>query len=248
MDEIWKDVVGYEGLYKISNLGRVLYLKRNNPNVKVKNYNRILNPFLNHDGYYTVNLLKDGKGKTGYIARLVAEAFIPNPNDLLEVNHKNLIKTNNFSNNLEWVTRQENMDHFYKYGKRKTRKNGSPQKLNKEDVKNIRNNYFELKISQKEISKNYKINQATISDIINNKIWNYPECDPRSPEEIYDMSKYRRSKLTQKDVREILYLASIRNQNTFTFKELAKKFNVSENHIYQIVNGNTWKSIKITCL
>ena len=104
--EIWKDIAGYEGLYQVSNLGRVKSLG-NNKNSKEK----ILKPFFNRDGYLLVNLCKEGKSKQYRVHRLVAQAFILNPEDKPEVNHKDEDKTNNKVENLEWVTSKENCNY-----------------------------------------------------------------------------------------------------------------------------------------
>ena len=101
--EIWKDIEGYEGLYQISNKGRVKSLG-NNKNRKEK----ILSCKPNNKGYLRVNLYKNGKKKHFSVHRLVAIAFIPNPNNLLEVNHKDENKENNHVKNLEWCTSEYN--------------------------------------------------------------------------------------------------------------------------------------------
>lgn len=103
--EIWKDVQGYEGLYQVSNLGRVKSLIRGYYWQK----ERILKPRKNHDGYLRFTLCKDGKTKTFYIHRLVAVAFIPNPENKPQIDHINAIKTDNTVNNLRWVTAKENV-------------------------------------------------------------------------------------------------------------------------------------------
>lgn len=106
MEEIWKDIKDFEGLYQISNLGRV----------KSLNYNRtgkekILSLLDNGSGYFKVCLCSNGKVKQLYVHRLVAEAFIPNPNNLPEVNHKSEIKSQNNVENLEWCTAKYNMNY-----------------------------------------------------------------------------------------------------------------------------------------
>lgn len=100
-EEEWRDVVGYEGLYQVSNLGRVKSIIKE----------RIMAQHDNGNGYLTVSLSMKGKIKKEYIHRLVAEAFIPNPNDKPEVNHLNLKKNDNNIQNLEWNTKKENMNH-----------------------------------------------------------------------------------------------------------------------------------------
>ena len=112
--EIWRDVVGYEGLYQVSNLGRVKSLGRFvvNP-VTSKGYmwkpEKILRPCKHSKGYLLVGLHKDGYLKTA-VHRLVALAFIPNPQNLPQIDHINADKTNNNVNNLRWVTAKQNVN------------------------------------------------------------------------------------------------------------------------------------------
>ena len=95
-EEIWRPVVGYEGLYEVSNLGRIRSIKR-------KKYH-ILRPAGGRTTYHKVSLYKGGKGKTHYVHRLTAIAFIPNPHLLPCINHKDERKYNNRAENLEWCT------------------------------------------------------------------------------------------------------------------------------------------------
>lgn len=107
-DEVWKDVVGYEGLYRISNQGTVCRLYKNG---KVNFMTpRILN------GYWRVKLCNGNTQKEYFLHRLIAQAFIPNPENKPEINHINGIKTDNRIENLEWVTRSENAIHATKTG------------------------------------------------------------------------------------------------------------------------------------
>lgn len=105
MLEIWEKVNSYEDLYWVSNLGRV------------KNkHGLILKPEYSNKGYACIQLRKDGKCIKKRIHRLVAEAFIPNPDGLPEVNHKDLNKANNKVSNLEWVDHKENCSHAIENG------------------------------------------------------------------------------------------------------------------------------------
>ena len=106
MEEIWKNIDGYEGLYQVSNLGRVKSL-----NYRRTGKERILKPGTDKGGYLYVFLYKNGKQKPFSIHRLVAKAFIPNPNKKPEVNHKDEDKTNNCLTNLEWMTRKDNLNY-----------------------------------------------------------------------------------------------------------------------------------------
>ena len=106
MEEIWKDIEGYKGLYQVSNLGRV----------KSLNYRRtgkegIMKGVDDGCGYLQVALSKDGKDKKCRLNRLVAQAFLENPNSLPEVNHKNEDKTDNCVENLEWCDRAYNVNY-----------------------------------------------------------------------------------------------------------------------------------------
>lgn len=110
--EIWKDVVGWEGLYQVSNLGRIRTLpKIHNSIHPYIAKEKILKFFPNKDGYWLVDLVKDRKKTRFQVHRLVALAFIPNPQNKPEVNHINEIKTDNRIENLEWATRTENNNH-----------------------------------------------------------------------------------------------------------------------------------------
>ena len=126
--ENWKDIKGYEGFYQVSNLGRVRSLERDvfNPRGTVIRHieEKILVPALNSTGYLNVVLCKKGKRKTMKVHRLVAEAFIPNPENKPQVNHIDEVKTNNAVENLEWATVKENTEYSEKFGMMKRDKFG----------------------------------------------------------------------------------------------------------------------------
>lgn len=112
--EEWRPVVGYEGLYEVSNLGRVKSLDRvvdGKGGGKKPIRGGIMNPKSNGIGYLQIRLSKNGKKKGQYIHRLVAEAFIPNTEGLSQVNHKDEDKTNNRVENLEWCSAKYNMNY-----------------------------------------------------------------------------------------------------------------------------------------
>ncbi len=115
-NEIWKDIEGYEGKYQISNLGRIK--KINKTSLNEEHY---LKPYVNQRGYCTVKLFKTVR-KEERIHRLVAQAFISNPENKTEVNHIDGNKQNNTTANLEWTTPEENVRHAFKTGLNRGRK------------------------------------------------------------------------------------------------------------------------------
>lgn len=102
MTEIWKSVPDYENKYEVSNFGRVRNEKGS-----------VLKPFATHGGYFMVALHKKSVKTNVRLHRLVAQMFVPNPQNKEEVNHKNGIKSDNNATNLEWCSRSENMTHAY---------------------------------------------------------------------------------------------------------------------------------------
>ena len=108
MEEAWKDVVGFEGEYQISNLGRLKHFSKKGWNI-LKNTNK-------KGWYFNVILVGKSKTKSIKIHRLVAEAFIPNPENKPCINHKDGNKQNNCVDNLEWATQKENIEHARRTG------------------------------------------------------------------------------------------------------------------------------------
>lgn len=114
--EIWKDVIGYEGYYQVSNLGNVKGLERvvgTYPQLKTMP-EAIKKPWISKKGYYRIQLRKKGVIKAFQLHRLVAQAFIENTMNKDTVNHINGIKADNRVENLEWLTNHENIIHYYK--------------------------------------------------------------------------------------------------------------------------------------
>ena len=115
--EVWKDIVGFEGFYKVSNKGNVYSVERRDSRGNICE-GRVLKPGYTSRGYLQVGLSKNGKSKTRTVHRLVAETFLPNPNDLPQVNHRDEVKDNNNVENLEWCDSKYNIN----YGTRRSKK------------------------------------------------------------------------------------------------------------------------------
>jgi len=109
MKEIWKDIKGYEGHYRVSTEGRVRSLKRKDNTGR--NFKGRVLKLIFRCGYFGVGLCKNGKVKTFYVHRLVAISFISNSDNKSCINHKNGIKTDNRIENLEWCSQKENVKH-----------------------------------------------------------------------------------------------------------------------------------------
>lgn len=104
MTEEWRDISGYEGFYQVSNLGRVRNARSE----------RVLKPGTSYNGYHMVRLSRNNYAWTQRVNRLVAAAFIPNPENLPQVNHKNGVKADNRAENLEWCTASHNQLHRHR--------------------------------------------------------------------------------------------------------------------------------------
>lgn len=127
--EVWKDITGYENLYKVSNLGRIKSMAKSwvCGTSRLCSKGETILKKVNVNGYHAVSLWKNGKLYRPTVHRIVAIHFIPNPHNKREVNHKNGIKTDNRVANLEWVTPAENQKHAYATGlNRRHRKGEGP--------------------------------------------------------------------------------------------------------------------------
>lgn len=136
MQEIWKDITGFEGCYQISNFGNV---RRLDTKILFKGTlsirkGREIKTTLNSDKYPTVVLCWKSLRKTHSVHRLVAMGFIPNPENLPQVNHKDGNKQHNHFNNLEWISPGGNQRHAYEMGLKSHSENSGMAKLTDEDV------------------------------------------------------------------------------------------------------------------
>ena len=122
MEEIWKDIKGYEKMYQISNYGRIKSLSRfinsckQYSSIGYYSKEKIIKQSVSKTGYYICTLCKNGKTRTFKVHRLIAEAFIDNPNNLPIINHKDGNKLNNSIDNMEWCDYSHNNKEAYKQG------------------------------------------------------------------------------------------------------------------------------------
>ena len=166
--EIWKDIKGFEKLYQVSNKGRVKSLVR-----KGRLNERILKNMIGTKNYLQVSIYKNKKLRTIKVHRLVAETFIPNPENKPQVNHKKGNKKDNRAWMLEWVTTLENSDHAKLHNLKRVAKGekcGQSKLTNKQIIK-IR--LLKDKKSISDLSKLFKVTKQNIRYIINNKTWKH---------------------------------------------------------------------------
>ena len=217
--ELWCDIGGYEGLYQISNYGRVKSTNRRKEH--------ILRPCLASNGYLNFCLSKGGVHKPAYCARLVAIAFIPNIEDKPEVNHVDGHPMNNSVSNLEWSTQSENQKHAYKIGLQVAPQGAErhDSKLTVEQVLFIRENAN--RFTQRELAVRFGIRQSLVSRVQLGKGYKNVGGQKRTPIN-------RLTDECRKEIRE-LYKPYSREFGT---KALAKKFGFSASTIWYIVNGN----------
>lgn len=152
--EEWKQIVGYED-YHVSNFGRVKSLKKSKA--------RILKPALSGNNYLQVVLCQETKTKNFSVHRLVAMAFMPNPENKPQVNHRDGCKLNNCFENLEWVTPFENTNHAFEFGLSKSSEDRPDAKLTNKQVVYIRENPDGLTI--KELAGKFNVALNTICDV-----------------------------------------------------------------------------------
>lgn len=155
MEEVFKDVVGFEDYFQISNLGR-LFSKRSN---------KILKLHTNKSGYVSLATKIGGRQGINHcfkLHRVVAEAFLHNPDNKPEVNHKDGIKSNNIVTNLEWSTKSENIQHCNNLGLKRVGINSPYAKLNSKQVKKIR----ESNNTNASLAREMQVSESTIAKVI----------------------------------------------------------------------------------
>lgn len=173
-EEIWRDCLEYGHMYQISNKGRVksvnrIFIKKNNARITVKG--KVIKSYDLGRGYSGFSIQVNGHVKYFYVHRVVAIAFIPNPENKPFVNHINGIKKDNTVENLEWCTRQENVDHAIKNNLYSRGEKFVKSKLKDKDVLDI----LSMKgvLLAKDIAKKYGVATSRIYNIFHNKAWTH---------------------------------------------------------------------------
>ena len=177
--EEWKDVKGFEGLYQISNLGRVksldkLVVQKTGQRYWVKG--QILKPYQDGCGYLMVNLAHKGKKSMRKVHRMVAEKFCSNPDNKPCVNHIDSNNKNNRYDNLEWCTNLENIKHYWRSPLKISYGEGNANsKLKTEEVLEIRRTYIkgDSIFGSKPLARKFGVSDMTIRNILNNKKWRH---------------------------------------------------------------------------
>lgn len=159
MGEIWKDIRGYEGIYQVSNLGRVRSLDRHvdykwRDKVVTKLFKgKVLRLSYTSDGYLMIYLRKDGEDKYYAVHRLVAQAFIPNPSDLPFVNHKDECKDNNQVDNLEWCTHIYNCNYGTAIARMRQKVTGKPKNWTEAGMQRLKESHKHENLSEETLAR-----------------------------------------------------------------------------------------------
>lgn len=169
--EEWRDVDGYEGVYRVSSRGRVMRVAGGMGAIP----GRVLRPQRAGRGYLQVILCVNCRVETKKVHRLVAEAFLPRPPGCNEVNHKNGDKTDNRVENLEWVTHSQNLKHAHRVlGVKAVRGEAHGcSKLTRHDVKKIRRLYAAGNHTYQELGEMFGVASPTIGQIVRREHWKH---------------------------------------------------------------------------
>jgi len=229
MTEIWKPI--FNGKYEVSSIGRIrTVFCRNRWGFYKPKKERILFQHKNNDGYMQVSIYTEsGNLKSFRVHRLMALAFIPNPENKPQVNHLNSIRSDNRIENLEWCTNSENQIHSVKFGNYKS--NNPNAKLTESDVQKIYN-------STKPIShlvKKYKIHRDSIINIKNGKTWSTITGVLQISKTLLDRSgqNHYLTKLTDSDV-----LAIYNSKESYSI--LSERYGIAKTTISAIKRGQNW--------
>lgn len=228
--EIWKDVMGYEGLYRISSKGRIFSITKQI--IKSLQINK-------KDGYTRVTLSKNSKHRSYPVHRLVAQAFLENPENKPTVNHIDGNKNNNFLENLEWATHREQVLHAIETGLLvpKRGENHHNSKLNNNSVKEIKDLLENTNKTQVEISNQFGVSKSQITNIKQRKSWVKKEINRDFT--INKGSNNPQSKLTE----DIVYNIKEKISQGVSRKKIQDEYNVSKTLVQLIATEESWSHV-----
>lgn len=241
--ENWKAVVGYEGLYEVSDLGRVRSLDRvvAGPRGPQRVRGRLRRLAVGKEGYLRITLLRDGMPYSQPVHRVVLQAFIgPSTEGRAFVNHKDFDKSNNRLPNLEWVSADENMAHARDGGRLHPatglNKRGT---LDLSVVDRIRELGRERQLSNQAIADLFGVTKTKVAKIVCGKTWNtVDQAFPRTHNKVSAASDQRRSKkLTIESVREIRRLGALGEHSQ---SDLGRMFGIAQTTVGGILRGRYW--------
>jgi hypothetical protein len=229
MEKIWKDLPESNGTVFVSNDGVIKTERVFRKSIRTK----VLKQSIDKKGYCRVGVWIDGKLKTLKAHRIVATAFIPNPENKPQINHKNGIKTDNRVENLEWVTNKENIQHAFGTGLKVATKvfgeqHGHTKTTNEqilEIVKKVKSG-----VMLKDVAVEYGLSRSTVTDIMKGNVWSHITK--------IKSGKDLRKVLSKEDVLKIVEM----RKSGMTAKSIAHHFNIGYTTVSDICNGKSnWK-------
>lgn len=246
--EKWKPVLGYEDIYEVSNLGRIKSLSRPTTN-KIQPFvpERILKTRIGKTGYEIVGLSKDGKQQTCKVHRLVASAFCDNPLNKPHINHKNGLKTDNNSSNLEWVTASENALHALSLGlfQPSAGENSKAAKITAKQANYVREQILN-DIPLNEISASTNIPLNIVSSIRLGKTW----VTASTPEIVQKCREYKKPRSLYHSIKHsedfVLSIIS-RLLAGESVSSIARSLKLQRRYVSLINNGQTRTEVRPHC-
>ena len=251
LNEYWLDIPNYKGYYQISNYGSVRSLDRiikdkNGKTQAIKG--KVLKLRINSGGYHCVGLSKNGNKATFSVHQLVAQTFIPNPDNKRTVNHINGIKTDNKISNLEWTTYSENLFHAYDSGLRtpiSLKSIGQKNykcKLKPEQVIEIKRLLTAGNLTHQEIANRFGVSISTVGSIKRNKSWSYIVVTEEEKAKTITRNRGSKNNFSKLDENLVLKIKAAINRNV-AVKSIASKYGVTPSTIYEIKRGATWQHV-----